>query len=234
MRQIIAMGGGGFALEPDNSVMDQYILQQAASEEPKICYLPTASGDSESKIQQFYNAFRRHECAPSHLSLFKPPTRDLEDFIMDQDIIYVGGGNTRNLLVLWKEWKLDLYLRRAWENHTVLAGSSAGANCWFEQAATVPIPGQLTSIHGLGLLHGSFCPHYNEAIRRPGYHRLLEDNLIGNGMGVDNGAALHYHDDQLFCIVSSRSDARAYEVDIVGGKISETEIKPLYLGSQES
>ncbi|MEK6267902.1 MAG: Type 1 glutamine amidotransferase-like domain-containing protein, partial [Planococcus sp. (in: firmicutes)] len=107
MRQIIAMGGGGFSMEPDNPLLDQYILKQANKARPKICFIPTASGDADSYIEKFYGFFNQQDCEPSHLSLFKPHTRKLEEFVLQQDIIYVGGGNTKNLLVLWKEWGLD-------------------------------------------------------------------------------------------------------------------------------
>lgn len=231
MKQIIAMGGGGFAIEPDNPLMDRYILKQARAIKPKICYLPTASGDSQENIQQFYSAFHQHDCTSSHLALFKLPTCDLEDFILAQDIIYVGGGNTRNLLVLWKEWKLDVYLRRAWENDTVLTGSSAGANCWFEHAATVPFPGQIKLIQGLGLLPGGFCPHYDdEPVRRPGYHRLVSEGLITDSKAASNGAALHYRNQELYRVVSSRPEVRAYDVKLMNGKVVETVITPQYLG----
>ena len=130
MRQIIAMGGGGFSMEPDNPLLDRYILKQAGTEKSKICFLPTASGDSEQYISRFYNFFNKQNCDPSHLSLFNPPSRDLEKFILEKDILYVGGGNTKNLLALWKEWELDSILRKAWEEGVILAGLSAGAICW--------------------------------------------------------------------------------------------------------
>ena len=127
MRQIIAMGGGGFSMEPDNPLLDHYILKQAETANPKICFLPTASGDSEQYISRFYSFFNDQNCDPSHLSLFNPPSRDLESFVLEKDILYVGGGNTKNLLALWKEWGLDSILRKAWEEGVILAGLSAGA-----------------------------------------------------------------------------------------------------------
>lgn len=126
MRQIIALGGGGFSMEPENTLLDRYILNQSGKTSPKICFIPTASGDSENYISRFYQFFEKQECLPSHLSLFRPPTRDLERYLLERDIIYVGGGNTKNLLVLWKEWKIDVILKKAWEQGIVLAGISAG------------------------------------------------------------------------------------------------------------
>ncbi len=136
MKQIIALGGGGFSMEPENSLLDKYILQQSMKKNPKICFLATASGDSENYISRFYHFFEKQDCQPSHLSLFNPSTRNIESFLLDKDIIYVGGGNTKNLLVLWKEWGLDTILKKAWEQGIILAGISAGSICWFEEGVT--------------------------------------------------------------------------------------------------
>ncbi|MBA3922747.1 MAG: Type 1 glutamine amidotransferase-like domain-containing protein, partial [Nostocaceae cyanobacterium] len=119
------MGGGGFSMEETPS-LDQCILGLSSKARPKVCFLPTASGDSDKYIARFYSAFTQLSCIPSHLSLFRPPTSDLRSFVMAQNIIYVGGGNTKNLIVLWKEWGLDQILRSAWENGVILAGLSAG------------------------------------------------------------------------------------------------------------
>ena len=168
MKQIIAMGGGGFSMEPDNLALDRYVLQQAQKPVPSVCFLPTASADSESYCMRFLTAFSTFECHPSYMSLFKLPTRDVEGFLLSKEVIYVGGGNTKSMLALWREWGLDVILRKAWEQGVVLAGLSAGAICWFEQGVTDSIPGDLTALPCLGLLAGSCCPHYDgEAERRP-------------------------------------------------------------------
>jgi putative intracellular protease/amidase len=134
-RQIIAMGGGGFSMEPDNLLLDRYVLQQARMPNPTVCFLPTASGDSDGYIGRFYSAFTTLPCRPRHLSLFRQP-RDLAGFVAECDVIYVGGGNTRNMLAIWRACELDRMLRAAWESGTVLCGVSAGAICWFEQGHT--------------------------------------------------------------------------------------------------
>lgn len=131
MKQIIALGGGGFSMEPENPLLDLYVLKQSGKHNPKICFIPTASGDADNYIARFYEFFGKQNCKPSHLSLFKPQTRDLESYLIEKDIIYVGGGNTRNLLALWREWGLDLIMMKAWEQGTVLAGISAGSICSF-------------------------------------------------------------------------------------------------------
>lgn len=154
MPQIVAMGGGGggggFSMEPDNPLLDRYVLEISRSERPAVCFLPPASGDAEGYINGFYAAFDRFPCRPSHLSLFKPPKADLRSFILDQDVIYVGGGNTRNLLVLWREWGLDRFLREAWEAGVVLSGISAGMICWFETGMTDSTPGLTDAAVGDG------------------------------------------------------------------------------------
>ena len=125
MKQIIAMGGGGFSMEPENLALDNYVLEQARSGRPRVCFLATASGDSADYIERFYDSMRSLDCEPTHLSLFKPPTCNLEEFLLEQDVIYVGGGNTRNLLVLWREWRIDKALMQAWKAAKDRRGSSA-------------------------------------------------------------------------------------------------------------
>ena len=139
-KQIVAMGGGGWGMEPDNPLLDWYIYRLSDKEEPRICFIPTASGDSDEYIGRFYQHFVPKPAHLSHLSLFEPSTADLESLILAQDIIYVGGGNTKNLIALWKEWHLDTILRKAWHQGIILSGVSAGSNCWFEQGVTDSIP----------------------------------------------------------------------------------------------
>jgi peptidase E len=222
MRQIIVMGGGGFSMEPDNLALDRYILAQSKKPRPRICFLPTASGDAESYIFKFYDAFSKLECQPTYCSLFKPPTADLESFLLSQDILYVGGGNTRSMLALWKEWGLDEILRIAYWSGVVLAGISAGANCWFEQCLTDSVPGQLLSWPGLGLLPGSFSPHYDgEPERRPAFQHLLAEGKMKPGWAAEDGAAAHFVDDKLWRLVSSRPGARVYRLSYTDGKVIE-------------
>ncbi|MDO6448846.1 peptidase E [Oceanobacillus profundus] len=230
MRQVIALGGGGFSMEPENPLLDLYVLQQSGKINPKICFIPTASGDSDNYISRYYNFFNKQICIPSHLSLFKPQTRDLESFILENDIIYVGGGNTKNLLILWKEWGLDTILRRAWEQGVVLAGISAGSICWFEEGVTDSFGDGLEPLTCLGFLKGSNCPHYDgELNRRPAYQNLVAKSKIKPGIATDDGVALHYIDQKLSEIVSSRPNAKAYKV-YFDEEIKEVELKTKFLG----
>ncbi|MEK5333053.1 Type 1 glutamine amidotransferase-like domain-containing protein [Lysinibacillus sp. FSL W8-0992] len=231
MKQIIALGGGGFSMEPENPLLDKYILHQSKKSNPKICFIATASGDSENYISRFYHFFEKQDCQPSHLSLFNPPTRELESFLLEKDIIYVGGGNTKNLLVLWKEWGLDTILRKAWEQGIVLAGISAGSICWFEEGVTDSYGDGLEPLKCLGLLKGSNCPHYDgEADRRPSYQKLIATNSIKPGIAADDGVAIHFIDQEISHIVSSRPNAKAYKV-YNNKEITEIELETNYLGA---
>ena len=154
MQQIIALGGGGFSMEPENPLLDKYILNQAAVKKPKICFIGTASGDAEGYINRYYQCFSSKPCEPSHLSLFKPPTRDLTTYLLEKDMIYVGGGNTKNLLLLWKEWGLDYILRTAYQKGILLCGISAGSICWYEEGVTDSYGDELEPIKALGIIEG--------------------------------------------------------------------------------
>ncbi|MGE7916375.1 Type 1 glutamine amidotransferase-like domain-containing protein [Lysinibacillus xylanilyticus] len=232
MKQIIALGGGGFSMEPHNPLLDTYILQQSNKANPKICFVPTASGDSENYISRFYSFFDSHQCIPSHLSLFSPPTQDLESFILEKDIIYVGGGNTKNLLALWKEWSLDRIFKTAWHEGILLTGISAGSICWFEEGITDSYcGGNLQPINCLGFLPGSNCPHYDGEInRKPAYHDLVQAKKLSSGLAVDDGVAVHFIDQEIHKIVSSKPNGKAYRVSLDEG-IKEQELSVEYLGS---
>ena len=209
-------------MEPNNLALDQYILVQAANKKPKVCFVPTASGDAEAYIDRFYAAFKKLHCVPSHLTLFKANQPHLEQYIKSQDVIYVGGGNTKNMLALWREWHIDTYLKEAWHNGTIMAGISAGSICWFHQGLTDSLPGKLMPIKCLGFLQGSNCPHYDgEKQRRPAYHKCIESGEMKPGYAADDGAALHFVDGKLYQVVTSRPNAKAYQVTVANRKISE-------------
>jgi peptidase E len=222
MPQIIALGGGGFSMEPDNLALDKYILAQSTQPRPKVCFVPTASGDADGYVLKFYQSFARLECQPSFLSLFRLPSADLEDFVMEKDVIYVGGGNTFSLLALWRAWGLDEILRKAYRAGVILAGISAGANCWFEQFSTDSVPGQLRVMEGLGLAQGSFSPHFDaEAARRPWLHEMLKSRQIKAGFGAENSAGVHVVDGGLYKAVCSRPEAKVYQIELRGDEVVE-------------
>ena len=132
-KQIIAIGGGGFGRNPGDGVIEQYILDQTGKDNPNICFIPTATGDNEAYKVNYYSTFSKLDCNPVHLDFFKR-TPNLENLISEQDAIFVGGGNTKSMLAVWKDWDLDKLLKNAYEKGVVMSGVSAGANCWFERA----------------------------------------------------------------------------------------------------
>ncbi|MGD1865871.1 MAG: Type 1 glutamine amidotransferase-like domain-containing protein [Phormidesmis sp.] len=235
-RQIIALGGGGFSMEPDNLLLDQYILEQSSHSTPRICFLPTASGDSDRYITRFYDAFTQLNCRPCHLSLFRPPTEGAANFLQKQDIVYVGGGSTFNLVTLLKAWKLDEALRQASDNGTILCGLSAGSICWFEEGLSDSVvPGEYAKLEALGFLPGSHCPHYDgENKRRPAYKQQIGNDNMSAGIAADDGVALHYIGDTLKHIVTSRQKANAYRVILAEGTVQEIPIQPRYLGNHKN
>lgn len=229
-QHIIAMGGGGFSMEPDNLALDQYVIEQTGVERPNVCFLPQASGEARDYIINFYKAFTGLDCRPSHLSLFQPHTADIRGFLLEQNVIYVGGGNTKSMLALWREWGLDGILREALEAGVVLAGVSAGAICWFEWCTTDSIPGALTVLPCLGFLPGSCTPHYDgEAERRPTLHHVIAAGDMPAGYAFDDGAAGHFADGELARVVSSRPNSKGYYVECINGAARETALETRYL-----
>lgn len=229
--QLITMGGGGFSMEPDNPALDRYVIAQTGKDRPKVCFLAQASGESLDYTVRFYRAFSDLGCVPTHLSLFAPHTADVSSFLHEQDVIYVGGGNTKSLLALWREWGLDRILRSAAEQGKVLAGISAGCICWFEYGSTDSIPGALSALPCLGYLAGSCSPHYDgEAQRRPTFQQMIAAGTMPPGVAFDDGVAGHYVDGVLQTVVSSRPNAKGYRVERDGAAARETVLPTTYLG----
>jgi peptidase E len=226
---IIALGGGGFSEEGPGAQLDNYILSQARKSNPTVCFIPTASGDSQSYIERFYGAFQNQHCTPLHISLFNPPKRDIRETILNCDVIYVGGGSTKNLLVLWKEWGLDIYLKEALKNGIVLAGISAGAICWFEQGLT-DSTGELTKINALGFLPGSCSPHFDSEIdRRPKMKNMIQTGVLDSGYGIDDYVALHFEERKLKNAVRSNKSGKAYYFSLHLDRFEEKQVIPVDL-----
>lgn len=229
-KKILAMGGGGFSMEPGNLLLDQFFFSLAEKNNPSVCFIGTASGDAEGYIDRFYEYMKDHEVIPSHLSLFKAPAGSLRDYILSKDVIYVGGGNTRNLMALWREWGLDKIIIEAYNNGVVLGGLSAGGLCWFEEGVTDSVPGTLSKLSCLNILPGSFCPHYDgEEDRRPSFHRLIKNGLKA-GLACDDSAAVYFEDGKFVSSVSSIESASSYHVSLVNNSIEEAKIPTRYLG----
>jgi peptidase E len=233
MRRIVAMGGGGFSMEPENLLLDEFALSLARSTRPRVCFVGTASGDAEGYVASFYRAFAKLDCRPSDLQLFAREVGDLRSFILEQDVVYVGGGNTASLLAVWRAHGLDRVLAEAWVQGTVLCGISAGMNCWFEESVTDSFDlRRLAALKdGLGLLAGSCCPHYDgEEQRRPTYRRLVASGELADGWAADDGAALVFAGDELTEVVTSRPEAAAYRVERSGSDVDERPLETRYLG----
>lgn len=215
-------------------LLDDYVLAATGAESPKICFLPTASGDSVDYVARFLRTFGRKKCHPSAVELFRRDERELADTLLAQDAIYVGGGNTANMLAIWRLHGVDEILTEAWNRGVVLAGVSAGANCWFSGSSTDSFGPELKGLKGgLGLLTGSFCPHYDgEAKRRKRFHEMILSGELPAGYGVDDSAALHFRDGDLHQAVCSVPTARAYGLKVEKGTIVEEELQTLYLGPQ--
>lgn len=229
--QIVAMGGGGFSMEPDNPLLDDYVVWLARGSRARVCFVPTAAADNDNYCLRFYESFSRRNCVPSHLPLFARKHADLRSFVLDQDVIYVGGGNTANLLAIWRAHGLDEIFREALSQGTVLCGISAGAICWFQAGVTDSFGPELGPLNnGLGFLTGSACPHYNgQPTRRPTFQKLVAGGMPA-GYGIDDSCALHFAGGQLKRIVASRPEAQAYRVELVNGKGVETTLKADFLG----
>jgi peptidase E len=221
-RQIIAFGGGQLFAERDRPVLIPYLLKQTGKDRPAIGYIGTASGDSDRSTLAFYSGFSGHACDTSHLPLFGR-TPDVRGYVMRQDIIFVGGGNTKSMLAVWREWGLSEVLREAWHEGIVLSGLSAGAICWFEQGTTDSWAGDLRALDCLGLLPGSCCPHYDgEPDRRPTFQRMVGSGEIKPGIGIDDAAAAHFVDTELAQTISAKPESGVYRVEREHGRASET------------
>lgn len=209
--QIIAIGG--FESVAQRRAFDTYVFAQSrAPQNPAVGFIGTATGDAESSTLRFYAGVGPLPCRASHLSLFTR-TPDLRRYLLSQDVIWVGGGNTKSMLAVWREWGLPELLREAWQAGIVLAGVSAGAICWFEQGVTDSWSDALYPLDCLGFLKGSCCPHYTlEADRRPSYSRMVAAGEVLPGYAVDDGAALHFVGDALHTVISACDGATAYRV----------------------
>ena len=231
-RQIFAMGGGGFTMEPSNPLLDDFVLGLAGTHEPRILFLPTASGDESAQITAFRMRFGDRTCAAEHLSLFRLSDwrRPVPEVVLEQDIVYVGGGSMRNLLAVWRAHGLDRTLVRAWERGVVLAGLSAGAMCWFEAGVTRS-GGSPEPIAGLSLLSGSLSVHADgEPERLPVWISAVRSGALPGGWALDDGVGLLFRGLVLARAVGSRPGAGAQRVDAIAGEIVRERLDVALLG----
>ncbi len=228
MKQIIAIGGGGFGREIKDLKIEKYIVDQCQKENPSICFVPTATGDDAGYIENFYKAFDSLNCKTSNIDFFKR-TINLQEHICNQDIIFVGGGNTKSMLAVWREWGLDKLLLKAYSNGTIMSGVSAGAICWFERGITDSWKEHQALLPCLGFINGICCPHYDEEPERiPYVSKVLKSNEIEDCIAIEGFCALHVINDIPKYIVSFGNDSNIYQVsyknnEIIHDSIPKTE-----------
>jgi len=225
---IIAIGGGGFGRNPNHRKIEKYILELTGKENPSVVFFPTASAENQAYIIQFYKCFTKMSCEPSHVTFFQR-TPKLDSIINKADVIYVGGGNTKSMLAVWQEWKLDKLLLKAYNNGKILCGVSAGAICWFEQGITDSWASNINVMDCLGFLPEMACPHYQEEKdRRPDVHKMLKQGKCGPGWAIDGGAAVHFKNGKYYKSIQFYSDSYVHYVSIKNGVVNEDK-KEMYL-----
>lgn len=221
----ILIAGGGFGTE-----FIRYMASLTGKAKPKLCYLPTASADSESGILRWYESCAPLDVIPSAQASFISSysmNRSWEEVLLSVDGIVASGGNTLNQQVIWKAQGIDAVLREAWDRGIVLGGASAGSLCWFEEGTTDSRPKELSKVECLGFLKGSHSPHYDkEEQRRPTYHRLIASGELKPGYACDNDAGIYFEDNEVKRVVSTRDGAKVYKVSLEGGKVVERVMEP--------
>jgi peptidase E len=234
-RHVLAVGGGMLMPHDAIPLLVKYAMELSGQKRPKLCVLNTANGDDQSAYLRFYDRLAETPARVRHLALFPMPNvPDPEDFLLSQDIIFVGGGSVANMLAVWRVHGIDEIVRKAWQAGIIMAGSSAGGICWFAGGTTDSFGVRLRPFtDGLAMLAGSFCPHYNsEAERRPLYQRLVAEGSLPGGLACDDGAAAHFIDDTLAEVVCDRPGATAYRVDPDGsGGSTEAQLQVRFLGA---
>jgi peptidase E len=216
-QHIVALGGSFPGGHPP---IDEFVLGLTGRERPRVCFVGTATGDAADRLVGFYKAYAGRAEA-SHLELFGVPSPGMREHLLDQDLIWVGGGNTASMLGVWRAHGVDEALRGAWERGVVLTGASAGAICWFEAGVTDSFGPELAPIACLGFLPGSACPHYDsEERRRPTFRRLVASGELPPGLAADDGAGLHFVGTELREVVAMPG-ARGYRVERSAAGVDE-------------
>ncbi len=217
----MAIGGGGFGRNSSDFLIENYLLSLSNKSLPKICFIPTATGDNDSYIVRFYSTFNKLNCNPSHIDFFKR-TIDFESHIKSQDIIFVGGGNTKSMLGVWKEWGIDKVLHDAYLKGVIMSGVSAGAICWFTNGITDSWIDELKVLPCLDFVKGTCCPHYDEEVsRKPYVEKLINEYNLDNCISIEGGCALHIVNGGSFSSISFNQNQYkySYKVYLTNGSI---------------
>jgi dipeptidase E len=219
-RTIVPIGGGRFC-----EGLARFLAQLTGKERPRLLYVGTAAAEDAGEALRMYDQFAGLADV-SRLEFFPWPPDDLRSVVLESDLVFVGGGNTANMLAIWRVHGVDFLLREAWERGIVLAGSSAGGICWFEQGVTDSFGPQLGPMDCLGFLLGSFCPHWDdEELRRPRYHELLRSGMLAGGYAADAGVGLHFVNGELREVVACDEGSNAYRLERRDGEMVEEPIE---------
>lgn len=216
-----------------NKLFIKEIIKLTGKERPKICYLPTASGDSERGIIRWYDLVSDLSVEPYvqrvWISSYNQK-ESFEDVLLGMDAIVVGGGNTLNMIAIWKAQGIDIALKKALEKGIVLAGGSAGSLCWFDNGTTDSRPIELSVVEGLGFLPFSHCPHYDsEEYRRPLYHKNIENGIFKPGYAMDNNSGIIFKNGEPFKVVSIGEEYNCYFVSLKNGEVIEEKLESVIL-----
>ena len=220
-KNIVAIGGGGFGRSLGELKIEKYIISLVKKERPKICFIPTASGDNDLYKLNFYRAFSKLNCFTSHVDFFSR-TENLEEKILTQDIIFVGGGNTKSMLAVWKEWNLNNILKIGYEKGIVMSGVSAGAICWFEKGITDSFANKLEIIECLGIIDGVACPHYDEEKERaPFVNQILNSKKINSCICIEGNCALHIKNGSDYHSINFGQSKKSLKIFTENGKLNK-------------
>lgn len=223
MKQIFVMGGGGFTRDTDLK-LEKYLIAISGTTNPKIAFLPQASNESRDYILKFYQSFLSLGARPSWVSLFGRVDPGWKDLLLQQDIIYVGGGNTRSMLALWREWGVDEVLHDAYQRGIVLAGLSAGMICWFEEGITDSV-WPLGIVKGLGLIAGSGCPHFDtESERQEFYMKSVVAGIVQPGYALYDDTGVHFIDGTFHKAVKTKTGKKVKFIDGMQERVIETDL----------
>jgi dipeptidase E len=224
MKQIIASGGGGFTRKNSTFALEKYILAQTNKAHPKICFLPQASNEDSGYIAKFLETFQMLGAQPTWVSLFGRVEDSWKDKILNADVVYVGGGNTKSMIALWKAWGVDTVLREAYEKGAVMAGVSAGMLCWFEHGITDSV-WPLGVVEGLGFIKGSACPHFDSEVERQEvYKNLVNSGAVGTGIALEDHTAAHFIDGTLHTVITEVEGKKGFQLAPGGSKELRIEI----------
>ncbi len=222
-RKLFVYGGGS-----DKPIIN-HIIKLTKKENPKVCFVPTATGDSTVSIASWHSLCEGLPMRPHVMRVFIDSYTTKESFeekLMKMDAVFVGGGNTLNMMAIWKSQGIDLALRKAYDSGILMTGASAGSLCWFESGTTDSRPKELSKVECLGWIKASHCPHYNvEEFRRPVYHDLITRKELSPGYACDNQSGIYFENENMIHCVSSNPKSKSYYVDLQEGKIVERELK---------